>query len=65
MLFGLLQVLLKQKEISGEEIDFILSNYPPHTPASLLLEEGDPGSLPLFHQEHEKANEIEYSLLSS
>nr|GMC97967.1 probable inactive ATP-dependent zinc metalloprotease FTSHI 1, chloroplastic [Ipomoea batatas] len=59
------KVLLKQKEISGEEIDFILSNYPPHTPASLLLEEGDPGSLPLFHREQEKANEIEYSLLSS
>ncbi|RAL50987.1 hypothetical protein DM860_005343 [Cuscuta australis] len=59
------KVLLKQKEISGEEIDFILSNYPPHTPASLLLEERDPGSLPSFHQEQEPANELEYSLLTS
>ncbi|CAH9089627.1 unnamed protein product [Cuscuta epithymum] len=60
-----IKVLLKQKEISGDEIDFILSNYPPDTPASLLLEERDPGTLPLSHQEQEHANELEYSLLTS
>lgn len=59
-----LQVLLNQKEISGEAIEFILDNYPPHTPTSLILEERDPGSLPLFQQSQEQDQESEYSLLT-
>ncbi|XVF10389.1 hypothetical protein REPUB_Repub07fG0178700 [Reevesia pubescens] len=47
------KVLLNQKEISGEEIDFILNKYPPQTPLSLLLEEENPGSLPFIKQEQE------------
>lgn len=57
------KVLLNQKEISGEEIDFILNSYPPHTPTSRILEEKDPGSLPFFKQERE-SQELEYSLLT-
>ncbi|GMP96697.1 hypothetical protein CsSME_00045225 [Camellia sinensis var. sinensis] len=57
------KVLLNQKEISGEEIDFILNSYPPHTPTSRILEEKDPGSLPFFKQEQE-SQELEYSLLT-
>ncbi|RVW15499.1 putative inactive ATP-dependent zinc metalloprotease FTSHI 1, chloroplastic [Vitis vinifera] len=45
-------VLVEQKEISGEEIDFILNSYPPQTPVSCLLEEENPGSLPFGRQEH-------------
>ncbi|KAL6322779.1 hypothetical protein AAG906_019048 [Vitis piasezkii] len=44
-------VLVEQKEISGEEIDFILNSYPPQTPVSCLLEEENPGSLPFGRQE--------------
>ncbi|KAK6263271.1 hypothetical protein QUC31_009087 [Theobroma cacao] len=47
------KVLLNQKEISGEEIDFILNKYPPQTPLSLLLGEENPGSLPFIKQEQE------------
>lgn len=51
-----MQVLLNQKEISGEELDFILSTYSPQTPVSLVLEEENPGSLPFFpHEELESA----------
>lgn len=57
------KVLLNQKEITGEEINFIIKNYPPHTPTSLILEERDPGSLPLFRQSQEEENEVEYNLL--
>lgn len=57
------KVLLNQKEISGEEINFIIKNYPPHTPTSLILEERDPGSLPLFRHSQEEENEVEYNLL--
>lgn len=60
----LLQVLLNQKEISGEAIDFIIDNYPPHTPTSLILEERDPGSLPLFQQSREQDQASDYSLLA-
>lgn len=59
------KVLLNQKEISGTEIDYIISNYPANTPASLILQEGDPGSLPLYMQSKEQGKELEYSLLSS
>ncbi|KAI4326809.1 hypothetical protein L6164_019340 [Bauhinia variegata] len=54
-----IKVLLSQKEISGEEIDFILNKYPPQTPLHLLLEEENPGSLPFIkEQEHN----LEYAL---
>ncbi|KAA8520963.1 hypothetical protein F0562_011636 [Nyssa sinensis] len=45
------KVLLDQREISGEEIEFILNKYPPQTPISNLLEEENPGSLPFVRQE--------------
>lgn len=57
------KVLLNQKEISGEEIDYILNNYPPQTRLSLLLEEENPGILPFFKQELE--NELDYALLTT
>ncbi|KAJ1438066.1 P-loop containing nucleoside triphosphate hydrolase [Sesbania bispinosa] len=53
-----IKVLLNQKEISGEELDFILNNYPPHTPLH-LLEEEDPGSLP-FNKE--QVHDLEYAI---
>lgn len=64
-LFKTVKVLLNQKEISGEEIDFILDSYPPHTPINLILEERDPGSLLFFRQKQKQDTELEYSLLSS
>lgn len=42
------QVLLDNKEISGDQIEFILNSYPAETPVKLILEEKDPGSLPFF-----------------
>ena len=42
---------MEQKEISGEEIDFIIDNYPPQTPVSRVLKEENPGSLPFSRQE--------------
>nr|QKY65108.1 AAA-type ATPase family protein [Passiflora pittieri] len=58
------KVLLNQKEISGTEIDYILNNYPPQSRLSLLLEEENPGSLPLVKKElgHDSAD---YALLPS
>lgn len=47
-LFQNLQVLLDNKEISGDQIEFILNSYPAETPVKLVLEEKNPGSLPLF-----------------
>ncbi|XP_057416256.1 probable inactive ATP-dependent zinc metalloprotease FTSHI 1, chloroplastic [Lotus japonicus] len=47
------KVLLNQKEISGEELEFILNKYPPQTPLHLLEEEEDPGNL-LFSEEQER-----------
>ncbi|KAK3024195.1 hypothetical protein RJ639_043772 [Escallonia herrerae] len=58
------KVLLNQKEIGGDEIEFILNNYPANTPTSLILEERDPGSLPLFKQNQEQGLELEYNLLT-
>lgn len=58
------KVLLNQKEISGEEIEFILNKYPPHTPANLILEERDPGTLPFYNQNQEQDHELELSLLA-
>ncbi|XP_052170629.1 probable inactive ATP-dependent zinc metalloprotease FTSHI 1, chloroplastic [Diospyros lotus] len=57
-----IKVLLNQKEISGEEIDFILRSYPPQTPTSRILEEKDPGSLAFFKEE--PGREVEYSLMT-
>ncbi|KAG6688317.1 hypothetical protein I3842_11G118700 [Carya illinoinensis] len=57
------KVLLEQKEISGEELDFILNKYPPQTPISNLLEEENPGSLPFVNQERKL--ELEYARLTT
>lgn len=50
-LFPSLQVLLDRKEISGDQIEYILINYPSGTPVNLVLEEQSPGSLPLLEAE--------------
>ncbi|ERN14097.1 hypothetical protein AMTR_s00021p00235220 [Amborella trichopoda] len=39
------QVLLSEKEISGNHIEFILNNYPADTPVDLVLKEENPGRL--------------------
>ncbi|KAM7278791.1 hypothetical protein ACFE04_005925 [Oxalis oulophora] len=57
------KVLLNQQEISGEEIDFILNNYPPQTPLSHLLEEENPGNLAFVKED--KENKVEYALVNS
>ncbi|XP_002509985.2 probable inactive ATP-dependent zinc metalloprotease FTSHI 1, chloroplastic [Ricinus communis] len=57
------KVLINQKEISGNEIDYILNNYPPQTCISLLLEEENPGSLPFT--KNEQGHEVDYELLTS
>ncbi|KAK8938285.1 ATP-dependent zinc metalloprotease FtsH [Platanthera guangdongensis] len=41
-------VLLDNKEINGDHIEFIIENYPAEAPLRLVLEEKDPGSLPFF-----------------
>lgn len=61
----MLQVLLDQRELTGEEIDFIIENYPPQTPTSLVLEEREPGSLPFFQQDVSETEELEYTMLNS
>lgn len=53
-----LQVLLDQKEISCEEIEFILNKYPPQTPI-YLLEEEYAGNLPFTR---EQVHDLEYAL---
>lgn len=57
------QVLLNQKEISGEAIDFILDQYPPQTPLNSLLQEQNPGSLP-FVPEHLRQDSGHFVLLN-
>ena len=49
------QVLLNSKEISGDQIEFILNSYPAETPVKPILEEKNPGSLSLFrlNEEHD------------
>ncbi|XP_073301814.1 probable inactive ATP-dependent zinc metalloprotease FTSHI 1, chloroplastic [Primulina huaijiensis] len=64
-LLKIVKVLLSQKEISGDEIDFILDNYPAETPPSLVLEERNPGSLPFFEDNQAQKNELEYTMLTS
>ncbi|KAK6947929.1 ATPase, AAA-type, core [Dillenia turbinata] len=58
------KVLLYQKEINGEEIDFILNTYPPQTPVSLLLEEQNPERLPFIRPEQGPALEYSHLILS-
>ncbi|KAF5774722.1 putative peptidase M41, AAA+ ATPase domain, ATPase, AAA-type, core [Helianthus annuus] len=58
------KVLLRQMEMTGDEIDYILEKYPPNTPTSRLLEEGDPGSLSFFKQKQGQDVELEYSILN-
>nr|DAD17907.1 TPA_asm: hypothetical protein HUJ06_019370 [Nelumbo nucifera] len=57
------KVLVDQKEISGEQIEFILNKYPAETPVSILLEEDQPGNLPMF--DVEQGHDLELSLLTS
>ncbi|CAK9324479.1 unnamed protein product [Citrullus colocynthis] len=61
------KVLISQEEISGEEIDFILDNYPPETPISVLLQEENPGSLPFVRRgrgrEREHERDFEYAAI--
>ncbi|XP_029120493.1 probable inactive ATP-dependent zinc metalloprotease FTSHI 1, chloroplastic isoform X2 [Elaeis guineensis] len=42
------KVLLDNKEINGDQIEFILNSYAAETPVKLVLEEKNPGSLPFF-----------------
>ncbi|KAL7597102.1 hypothetical protein Lser_V15G30269 [Lactuca serriola] len=58
------KVLLCQMDMTGDEIELILDEYPPNTPTSRLLEEGDPGSLSFFKQKKGEDLEMEYSILS-
>lgn len=51
-------------DMTGDEIELILDEYPPNTPTSRLLEEGDPGSLSFFKQKKGEDLEMEYSILS-
>jgi len=46
---------LDSKEISGDQIEFILNSYPAETPVKPILEEKNPGSLSLFrlNEEHD------------
>ncbi|XP_050228260.1 probable inactive ATP-dependent zinc metalloprotease FTSHI 1, chloroplastic [Mercurialis annua] len=57
------KVLINQKEISGDEIDYILNNYPRQTRLSVVLEEENPGSLPFTKNEVEP--ESVYAQLAS
>ncbi|CAG7887465.1 unnamed protein product [Brassica rapa] len=57
------KVLLNQKEISGEAIDFILDHYPPETRLDSLLQEQNPGSLP-FVPEHLRRESGEFVLVN-
>ncbi|XP_076951086.1 putative inactive ATP-dependent zinc metalloprotease FTSHI 1, chloroplastic [Bidens hawaiensis] len=58
------KVLLRQMEMTGDEIEYILDKYPPNTPTSRLLEEGDPGSLSFYKQTQGQDVELEYSILN-
>ncbi|XP_039117486.1 probable inactive ATP-dependent zinc metalloprotease FTSHI 1, chloroplastic [Dioscorea cayenensis subsp. rotundata] len=56
------KVLLDNKEISGDQIEFIIDSYPAETPVKLVLEEKNPGSLPDFHVEREHNERLLSSL---
>lgn len=53
-----MQVLLDNKEISGDQIEFILNSYPAETPVKLILEEKDPGSLPFFQVDGDRSTSL-------
>ncbi|CAA3008680.1 probable inactive ATP-dependent zinc metalloprotease FTSHI 1, chloroplastic [Olea europaea subsp. europaea] len=55
-----IQVLLNREEITGDDIEFILDNYPPQTPTNLVLDEKDPGSLPYMKQMQAQSKELDY-----
>ncbi|VVB11889.1 unnamed protein product [Arabis nemorensis] len=57
------KVLLSQKEMSGEAIDYILDHYPPQTPLNSLLQEQNPGSLP-FVPEHLRRDSGDFVVLN-
>ncbi|KAG6473042.1 hypothetical protein ZIOFF_066949 [Zingiber officinale] len=44
------KVLLDNKEIRGNQIEFILDSYPIETPVKVVLAENNPGSLPFFEE---------------
>ncbi|CAD5183813.1 unnamed protein product [Musa acuminata subsp. malaccensis] len=52
------KVLLDNKEISGDQIEFILNSYPAETPVKLILEEKDPGSLPFFQVDADRSTAL-------
>ncbi|CAN0840939.1 Probable inactive ATP-dependent zinc metalloprotease FTSHI 1, chloroplastic [Linum grandiflorum] len=56
-----IKVLLNHEEINGEAMEYILTNYPPHTRLTLLLEEDNPGSIPLMDEKLER----DYALAAS
>lgn len=56
------KVLLDNKEISGDQIEFIIDSYPAETPVKLVLEEKNPGSLPDFRVEREHNERLLSSL---
>ncbi|KAD2394491.1 hypothetical protein E3N88_41468 [Mikania micrantha] len=58
-----IKVLLRQMEMTGDEIDYILDKYPPNTPTSRLLEEGDPGSLEFFKQTQGQDLELDQAFI--
>ncbi|XP_058095909.1 probable inactive ATP-dependent zinc metalloprotease FTSHI 1, chloroplastic isoform X2 [Magnolia sinica] len=51
-----LQVLLDRKEISGNQIKFILDSYPAETPVNLVLQEENPGSLSFLEAVEQRHN---------
>ncbi|CAN6470829.1 unnamed protein product [Victoria cruziana] len=53
-LYKTVQVLLERREISGEEIEYILDTYPADTPVDRVLNEENPGSLPFSHEKVRK-----------
>ncbi|KAL2547610.1 FtsH extracellular protease family [Forsythia ovata] len=60
-----IQVLLNRGEITGDDIEVILDNYPPQTPVSQVMEEIDPGSIPFSMKMQAHSNESEYSQSTS
>ncbi|KAI3873728.1 hypothetical protein MKX03_029458 [Papaver bracteatum] len=54
------RVLLDNMEISEDELEYILDNYPSETPLKLLLEEENPGTLPFFETENGLDSELSF-----
>lgn len=57
------KVLVDKKEISGDEIEYIIDQYPAETPIKHLLEEENPGSLPYFDLDPAKSSSDLHKLL--